>query len=183
VLNEGETVLGYGADMPSQNFAGDTSDVDAQTNNGENILNSPSQQSSSGQFSSDLLRRVNQAAAQIEAEDDIETVLPRPSFEENALVQPQPAPSEPVIDLTRKPKTMPRIDQLPSGTLIDMPAMSFSAHMYASNPLDRWVRVNGQRLSEGDFIADGLSIVEIEPERIILAFRGETFSMNALSDW
>jgi general secretion pathway protein B len=187
VLNEGETVLGYGAGLPSQ-------PSNSSASNGSNELSQPAdtqqqnaQQNSSaqasGSISSDLLRRVNQAAAQIEAEDDVDTLVPAPNFEENILSQTQAAPQGRVFDLTREPKTMPRIDQLPSGTLIDMPAMSFSAHMYASNPMDRWVRVNGKRLSEGDLIADGLSIVEIESERIILSFRGETFSMNALSDW
>jgi len=55
--------------------------------------------------------------------------------------------------------------------------------MYASNPQDRWVRVNGRRLSEGDLITEDLSIVEIAPENIVLTFKGSRFTMNALSDW
>lgn len=187
VLNEGETVLGYGAGLPSQQSNSSASNGSSESSQQADLQQQNAQQNSfaedSGRISSDLLRRVNQAAAQIEAEDDVDTFVPPPNFEENILSQTQAAPQGRVFDLTREPKTMPRIDQLPSGTLIDMPAMSFSAHMYASNPMDRWVRVNGKRLSEGDLIADGLSIVEIESERIILSFRGETFSMNALSDW
>jgi general secretion pathway protein B len=78
---------------------------------------------------------------------------------------------------------VPRVDQLPVAVLTDLPAMSFSAHMYASLPENRWVRVNGLRMVEGDYIADQLQIINIEPQRIILSFRENVFSMNALTDW
>jgi general secretion pathway protein B len=78
---------------------------------------------------------------------------------------------------------VPRVDQLPVAVLTDLPAMSFSAHMYASLPENRWVRVNGLRMVEGDYIDDQLQIVNIEPQRVILSFRENVFSMNALTDW
>jgi general secretion pathway protein B len=78
---------------------------------------------------------------------------------------------------------VPRVDQLPVAVLTDLPAMTFSAHMYASLPENRWVRVNGLRMVEGDYIADQLQIVNIEPQRVILSFRENVFSMNALTDW
>lgn len=78
---------------------------------------------------------------------------------------------------------VPRVDQLPVALLTDLPSMSFSAHMYASTPANRWVRVNGLRMVEGDYIADQLQIVNIEPQRVILSFRENVFAMNALTDW
>jgi general secretion pathway protein B len=69
------------------------------------------------------------------------------------------------------------------AVLTDLPAMTFSAHMYASLPENRWVRVNGLRMVEGDYIDDQLQIVNIEPQRVILSFRENVFSMNALTDW
>ncbi|GBL04815.1 general secretion pathway protein GspB [Glaciecola sp. KUL10] len=78
---------------------------------------------------------------------------------------------------------VPRVDQLPVAVLTDLPAMTFSAHMYASLPENRWVRVNGLRMVEGDYIDDQLQIVNIEPQRVILSFRENVFSMNALTDW
>lgn len=78
---------------------------------------------------------------------------------------------------------LPRIDQLSIAIQTQIPAMAFSAHMYSSNRDGRWVRVNGRRLVEGDFIAEGLQLVNIEPQKVILSFKNEIFTMNALSDW
>ena len=55
--------------------------------------------------------------------------------------------------------------------------------MYASDPAERWVRVNGKQRGEGDWIADEVQIVNIEGQRVILTFQGEVFSMAALTDW
>ncbi|RDV24345.1 DUF3391 domain-containing protein [Alteromonas aestuariivivens] len=78
---------------------------------------------------------------------------------------------------------VPRVDQLPVNTLTRLPSMSFSAHMYASRSADRWVRVNGNQLGEGDWITKEVQIVNIEAQRVILSFHGEIFSMAALTDW
>ncbi|MFC4701928.1 general secretion pathway protein GspB [Glaciecola siphonariae] len=179
VLNEGETVLGYGAD-DTLNIASNTASM---TTNDE--PQSPSSDSTEEVLSPELLRRVNQVAAQLEAQQQSQgDIIPPPaSYDANDLIALERAPAPAQFDLRTQRKDTPRIDQLPAGILVDMPSMSFSAHMYASDPQDRWVRVNGLRLSEGDFIEDGLAIVEIQPEKILLAFKGETFSMNALSDW
>jgi general secretion pathway protein B len=76
-----------------------------------------------------------------------------------------------------------RVDQLPVRLLSRLPTMNFSAHMYASRPSDRWVRVNGRQLGEGDWIEDRVQIVNIEAQRVVLAFEDEIFSMAALTDW
>ena len=78
---------------------------------------------------------------------------------------------------------VPRIDQLPAWIMTQLPTMTFSAHMYASNIEERWVRVNGRRMVEGDMIEGKARIVSIEPQRLILNFQGEDFSMAALTDW
>ncbi|MFQ3198220.1 MAG: general secretion pathway protein B, partial [Paraglaciecola sp.] len=63
---------------------------------------------------------------------------------------------------------VPRIDQLQDWVLTKLPAMVFTAHMYASNPQDRWVRVNDVRMVEGDMIASKVQIQSIEPQHVIL---------------
>ena len=78
---------------------------------------------------------------------------------------------------------IPRVDELPVRLLTRLPSMKFSAHMYASDPAERWVRVNGKQRGEGDWIADEVQIVNIEGQRVILTFQGEVFSMAALTDW
>lgn len=78
---------------------------------------------------------------------------------------------------------IPRVDQLPARLLTQLPAMEFSAHMYASTRNNRWVRVNGQQLYEGEWISDEVQLVNIEPQRVVLSFRDELFTMAALTDW
>jgi general secretion pathway protein B len=78
---------------------------------------------------------------------------------------------------------VPRIDQLPARLMTQLPAMVFSAHMYASNAGERWVRVNGSRMVEGDIIDGKVRIMRIEPQRLILNYREQDFSMAALTDW
>ena len=78
---------------------------------------------------------------------------------------------------------LPRVDQLPVRLLTRLPTMNFSAHMYASRPSDRWVRVNGRQIGEGDWIADRVQIVNIEAQRVVLSFENELFTMAALTDW
>lgn len=79
--------------------------------------------------------------------------------------------------------TFLRIDQLSPLIQDQLPSLSFSAHLYASDPQERWVRVNGRRLEEGDSITSDLSIEEISSDTVLLNFRGQRFTMKALSDW
>ena len=92
------------------------------------------------------------------------------------------APAEEQTRVTVKDE-LPRVDQLPVRLLTRLPTMNFSAHMYASRPADRWVRVNGRQIGEGDWIADRVQIVNIEAKRVVLAFEDEIFTMAALTDW
>ncbi|MFT4807021.1 MAG: general secretion pathway protein B [Paraglaciecola sp.] len=78
---------------------------------------------------------------------------------------------------------VPRVDQLPAWVMNRLPNMAFSAHMFASIESERWVRVNGIRMVEGDTIDGIIEIVRIEPQHVILNYSGQTFSMAALTDW
>lgn len=111
-------------------------------------------------ISPELVEKFQQAVSELETEPQ----------------EPQPAAPQPVRDVVR-------VDQLPAWALAEIPSLSFSAHMYASEPADRWVRVNNMELGEGDWINDNLRIVRIESQHVILAFKGQEFSMRALTDW
>lgn len=113
------------------------------------------------QVSPELLRRFNQAIESLDQQPD----EPEPNTQVSVRGDIQ------------------RIDQLPVRLMTTLPAMTFTAHMYASRPNDRWVRVNGVRLQEGDWIDNEVRILNIEAQRVILEYRDETFSMAALTDW
>jgi type II secretory pathway predicted ATPase ExeA len=63
-----------------------------------------------------------------------------------------------------------------------MPNLEFTMHIYASDGAG-WVTVNGRDRYEGDYIDRELLLSEILPQKVILNFRGEKFSMPALSSW
>ncbi|MCW8106938.1 general secretion pathway protein GspB [Alteromonas ponticola] len=119
--------------------------------------------SNSVDVSPELLAKFNEAVKALDTENASQT---------------QPPPSRVNVH-----SDVPRVDQLPVKLLTRLPSMNFSAHMYASNPRDRWVRVNGKQLGEGDWITDRVQIVNIEGQRVILNFEDELFSMAALTDW
>ena len=123
-------------------------------------LNEP-QEADTSQVSPELLRRFNQAIDELD--------------------QAEPAEQDDLV--VRDRGDIQRIDQLPVRLMTTLPTMTFSAHMYASRLNDRWVRVNGQRLQEGDWIDDKVRIINIEAQRVILEYQGEIFSMAALTDW
>lgn len=78
---------------------------------------------------------------------------------------------------------VPSVSQMPSWVLSSLPKMSFNTHIYATEPADRWVKVNGKELGEGDWIDGQLRVERIEPQHVILNFQGHEFSMRALSEW
>ena len=126
------------------------------------IINAPPAETSTASLPADLVAKFNQALDELEQESRADEQTPS----NNAGYD-----------------DVPRVDQLSVSVLTQLPSMSFSAHMYATSPENRWVRVNGKRLQEGDFIASDLQLVNIEPQRVILAYKQEVFSMNALADW
>lgn len=126
----------------------------------EKVIKQMDQEAAVGQVSDDTLERYHHVDSQI------------------LINQDRNLPSQ-----QTKPQDVPRIDQLPAWVMNELPSMSFSAHMYASNPADRWVRVNGQRMLEGDLIDNKVSIVQINSQQVILNYQGHQFSMQAMTDW
>ena len=150
-------VLGYlPENMPNKEIL-DSSAV----SEGENILNLPANTQSESAASARLLAKINKAIAELDKGESGES-----NFQKGTSYD-----------------DLPRVDQLSVATQTQIPSMAFSAHMYSSERPERWVRVNGRRLVEGDFIAENLRLVNIEPQKVILSFKDEVFTMNALSDW
>ena len=71
---------------------------------------------------------------------------------------------------------------MPTWVQDGVPSLEFEMHIYASDG-QGWVRVNGRDRYEGDYIARELLLNEILPQKVVLSFRGEKFTMDALSSW
>lgn len=74
------------------------------------------------------------------------------------------------------------LTQMPSWVQDGVPSLQFEMHIYASDG-QGWVRVNGRDRYEGDYIGRELLLNEIRPQEVVLSFRGEKFTMAALSSW
>ena len=81
--------------------------------------------------------------------------------------------------------TAPAVDitQLDESIQRQLPALRFEAHVYASTPAQRWVKVNGRTLQQGQWLSTDVQVVEILPNYVLLRFHRQEFSVEALSDW
>jgi general secretion pathway protein B len=64
-----------------------------------------------------------------------------------------------------------------------LPRLKFEAHVYATQPAQRWVKVNGKSLQEGQWVTADVRLREITPHYVLLEFGQTLFSMRALSEW
>jgi len=60
--------------------------------------------------------------------------------------------------------------ELPDGIRADVPEIKFSVLVYANNPADRFVLINGQRLGEGDSPQPELVIEEIRLDGVVFSY-------------
>lgn len=74
------------------------------------------------------------------------------------------------------------ISEMPVWLQDELPTIKFDMHIYATNG-QGWVRVNGEDRFQGDNITSQLVIDRIEPQVVVLSYKGQQFSMPALSSW
>lgn len=81
------------------------------------------------------------------------------------------------VDEEIKPLT-----EMPTWIQNGVPNLQVEQHIYASDG-QGWVKVNGRDRYQGDMITAELQLSEILPQKIILIYRGEKFSLPALTNW
>jgi len=113
--------------------------------------------------SDDLLARFQTAIKETEGAE---------SNPENALKSTQTKSNTKIKSLT----------QMPAWVQDGVPSLRFEQHIYASDG-EGWVNVNGRDRYEGDSVAKGVIIEAILPQQVILTYRGEKFSLPALTNW
>ncbi len=65
-----------------------------------------------------------------------------------------------------------------------VPLIRYDSHMYSSIVTERWIRINGEKLTEGEFDSTGqLELIEIQPQRSIFRLERQSFSVESLTDW
>ncbi|MDG2072709.1 MAG: general secretion pathway protein GspB [Pseudomonadales bacterium] len=84
----------------------------------------------------------------------------------------------PVIDTTPV-----RLASLPVDIQRQIPDMSFSSHIYASDTTLRMVNINNREFYEGDTIAPGISLNAITEDGVVLNYKQYTFTLPVIHDW
>jgi len=104
-----------------------------------------------------------------------------------ALVRPQvvgevehPSEQQPMIAVTNE---VLNINDLPLSVQRQIPDLTFSTHIYASDAAWRAVGINGRSRREGDMIQDNLVLQEITEQGVVLGFEGYSFTMSVLKNW
>lgn len=128
---------------------------------------------------------------QAETQEDYEEELPAEDFASD-----RDAPAETSLDdgaveeLARVRRTEPMRDeseepdvmsywQLPQTWRSEMPEFKLTVLVYAENPEDRFVLLNGERFREGDEIEGGVVLEEIRRSGAVFSYRSRQFMVKS----
>ncbi|MDX1692702.1 MAG: general secretion pathway protein GspB [Ketobacteraceae bacterium] len=97
----------------------------------------------------------------------------------------EPEPEPEIIRPRSTPSTsyLPQLQELPANLQQQVPDLSFSSHMYSSEPRFRSIIINGRRLKEGQFLDDRIQVREITDKGVVLSLDGTLFEVDVLGQW
>lgn len=64
-----------------------------------------------------------------------------------------------------------------------LPPLRYTAHVYAEDPQQRSITLNGRQYREGDSLACGAVVAQIQQDVTILEQHGQVSVLDALEDW
>lgn len=84
---------------------------------------------------------------------------------------------------TQDANAVPNLTQLPQAFQNLVPPMSFSTHVYSSNPSKSFVVINGQTYAPGAQVYQGFLLEAIVEDGVVFNHLGQRFKMDALKNW
>lgn len=125
-----------------------------------------------------------QLAAAPQPGPELKRLEPAPLIIETP-VETRPSPAAPAaasaptsLPAASAERPVPALAELPETFRRSLPPLATSGAMYSDTPAQRMLIVNGQLFREGDKIADGLVLEQIQLKRAIFSVRGERFSVS-----
>lgn len=117
------------------------------------------------------------------------TVLPIPSTPAPTAILPTADPptleapdtlptgssTPPPVAAEASPETLPSVVDLMPDLRSALPALKLSMHVYAMDPADRFVLIDGKRFVQGDAISPSLTVSEIRRDGAVLDYGGKRF--------
>ena len=116
---------------------------------------------------------------------DLTELPPDLALKLEAIMDQQPRAPEP-MDSRPASQMEPQVIELEnhvkslSGVL---PKLDLQTHMYSSSENKRWVKVNGQEVSQGDWIGNDVQLLEIKPQSVVVEFNQQKIEIPALYEW
>lgn len=116
---------------------------------------------------------------------DLTELPPDLALKLEAIMDEQPSAPEP-MDSRPASQMEPQVIELEnhvnslSGVL---PKLDLQTHMYSSSENKRWVKVNGQEVSQGDWIDNDVQLLEIKPQSVVVEFNQQKIEIPALYEW
>lgn len=101
-----------------------------------------------------------------------------PPVQTRASPVPPVVVSAPTTPPAATERAVPALVELPEAFRRSLPPLATSGAMYSDAPAQRMLIVNGQLFREGDKIAKGLVLEQIQLKRAIFSARGERFSVS-----
>jgi len=89
------------------------------------------------------------------------------------MPDPVPPPTAPLV--TEVPPPPAGLEALPQELQSQLPARRLTVHVYAKTPAQRFVILNSRRLREGERTPEGLLLVAVRPDGVVLEFAGHRF--------
>ncbi|WP_068544676.1 general secretion pathway protein GspB [Thalassotalea crassostreae] len=122
-------------------------------------------------------------------EDDLEGISPEllKAFQ-SAISDTQGSTKQDKVELMNANSSLDEgqvkpLTQMPKWLQDSVPPLHFSLHMYSSDQASSWLRLNDTDYYTGSITNDGLIIESILPQKVILQYQGQRFSLPALSTW
>ena len=69
-----------------------------------------------------------------------------------------------------------RDQQIAAGA--NLPVTTLNLHVYDADPSKRFILLNGERLRESDASRDGLKVLSITPEGVVLSYGSSSFAVS-----
>lgn len=94
-----------------------------------------------------------------------------------------PAEAGTAVPQTENNLRIEEVSELPDDVRNNLPAMTFSFHVYSTNALQRTIIINNRRVREGDEVSSGIQLQEITEDGVILLSAGHRIHIGVLSGW
>jgi general secretion pathway protein B len=91
-------------------------------------------------------------------------------------VPPEPRPDNDSSGAV--PNRIYNLGELPLTVRQNLPAFSVSVFLYSDDPASRLVKINGQMMKEGQYLAEGLKLEEIIPNGVLFSYHNYRFHID-----